>query len=347
MNEAERQLSSVLSEFARTMLTDFPIQGILDHLVLRIVDILPITGAGVALISPTTAPHYVAASDNAALRFEQLQTELGEGPCLAAYRTGEAVAVTDLRSEGRFDTFVPRAIAIGLAAVFTFPSRQGGDRLGALDLYRNTAGTLSDEDMVTAQTLADVTAAYLLNAKARAGLQDSSDHFRQSSVHDPLTGLPNRVLLLERIEHAITRSGRSKKLVALLFIDLDDFKRVNDVHGALDVLGELKELGVLLALDDFGTGHSSLSYLRRFPVDTIKIDQSFIADLVGDRSSHAIVSKTIELAHMLDLAVVCEGIETREQHSAVTVLGSDFCQGFYFGRPIGAHLVDQLVAARP
>ena len=91
----EQQLSHVLSEFARTLVTDFPIQGILDHLVQRIVDVLPITAAGVTLISPGMDPRYVAASDESALRFEQLQTELGEGPCVAAYRTGEAIALLE------------------------------------------------------------------------------------------------------------------------------------------------------------------------------------------------------------------------------------------------------------
>jgi hypothetical protein len=85
---SDQQLSDVLSEFARTMLTDFPIQGILDHLVKRIVDVLPITAAGVTLIAPDTRPHYVAASDQSALRFEKLQTELGEGH--ASPRTGQA-----------------------------------------------------------------------------------------------------------------------------------------------------------------------------------------------------------------------------------------------------------------
>ncbi len=82
----DRQLADVLSEFARTMATDFPIQGILDHLVQRIVEILPVTGAGVTLISPTASPYDVAASDDVALRFVRLQTELGEGPCLPRLR---------------------------------------------------------------------------------------------------------------------------------------------------------------------------------------------------------------------------------------------------------------------
>ena len=75
----EGQLSDLLSEFARTMVTDFPIQAILDHLVERIVEILPITAAGVTLISPGVEPRYVAASNNAALRFEKLQSELSRG----------------------------------------------------------------------------------------------------------------------------------------------------------------------------------------------------------------------------------------------------------------------------
>jgi diguanylate cyclase (GGDEF)-like protein len=229
----DRQLVVVLSEFARTMASDFPIQGILDHLVRRIVDILPITGAGVTLISSTTSPHDVAASDPAALKFEKLQTEIGEGPCLSAYRSGVAVTVPDLREPHPFTAFGPRAIEAGLAAVFTFPLRHNSGQLGALDLYRQTPGPLSRADMKAAQTLADVTVAYLANAQARSELQDTSEQFHSSSLHDPLTGLPNRLLLLERLEHALLRSTRSRNPVAILFVDLDRFKLVNDSHGHL------------------------------------------------------------------------------------------------------------------
>jgi diguanylate cyclase (GGDEF)-like protein len=228
----QETLSDVLSEFARTMVTDFPIQAILDHLVLRIVEVLPITSAGVTLISPGRDPHHVAASDEAALRYEKLQTELGEGPCTVAYGSGEAVWVPDLHAgDARFPKFAPRAVEAGLVAVFAFPLRHGDNRLGGLDLYRESPGPLDDETMISAQTLADVAATYVLNAQRRDDARDSSDRYRKSALHDALTGLPNRVLLRQRLEHASLRARRSRKMIAILFIDLDRFKEVNDIYG--------------------------------------------------------------------------------------------------------------------
>jgi GGDEF domain-containing protein len=214
------------------MVTDFPIQAILDHLVVRIVEVLPITSAGVTLISPGRDPHHVAATDETALRFERLQTEVGEGPCTAAYESGQAVSVPHLTADDeRFPRFAPRAVEAGVVAVFTFPLRHGDKRLGALDLYRDAPGPLDEETMVSAQTLADVVATYVLNAQRRADARNSSDKYRESSLHDALTGLPNRVLLHQRLEHASLRARRSHKMVAILFIDLDRFKEVNDIYG--------------------------------------------------------------------------------------------------------------------
>ncbi len=228
---SESQLSEVLSEFARTMVTDFPIQAILDHLVERIVDIMPVTAAGVTLISPGVEPRYIAASNGDALQFEKLQTELDEGPCLEACRTGEAISVPDLAREGRFPSFVARAAKVGLAAVFTFPLRLGDRRIGALDLYRGTPGGLGDASMKAAQTLADVTTAYIVNAEGRADLREASHRSRELSLHDVLTGLPNRALLMERLQHSMLRGRRSGLVSAVFFVDLDRFKTVNDTFG--------------------------------------------------------------------------------------------------------------------
>ncbi len=225
------QLSDVLSEFARTLVTDFPIQGILDHLVQRIVEVLPVSAAGVTLISAGRAPRYIAASDKSALRFEMLQSRLGEGPCVMAYESGEAVTVSDLRADPRFPRFGPAAVAEGMVAVFTFPLRHGSGRLGALDLYRDRVGAPDEHFLTAAQTLADVTAAYLLNAQSRDEAREASERFQHGALHDPLTGLPNRLLLQERIEHAARRANRSHSSAAVLFADLDRFKQVNDAHG--------------------------------------------------------------------------------------------------------------------
>lgn len=275
-----QQLADVMSEFASTMLTDFAIQAILDHLVGRIVDILPINSAGVTLIEPGEDPHYVAASDDNALQYEKLQTELDEGPCLLAYQSGEAVSVPDLQSEGRFPKFAPRAVDAGLAAVFTLPLRHGGARLGALDLYREQPGGLSARTMKAAQTLADVVAAYLLNARARHDLQESTERSREAALHDPLTGLPNRVLLLELLDHAFMRSRRSKSSTAVLFMDLDQFKAINDSYGHR--VGD--ELLVALA--------GRVRALLR-PADTL-------ARLSGD-----------------EFVIVCEDLESLDQAAAI------------------------------
>src|SRR3990170_4487726 len=110
----ENRLSDVLTELARTLATDFPIQGILDHLVERIVDILPIDAAGVTLITATTDPRFIAASDESADRFERLQSELGEGPCIAAFETDGPISIPDLAQDDRFPRFAAQALDEGL-----------------------------------------------------------------------------------------------------------------------------------------------------------------------------------------------------------------------------------------
>jgi len=227
----EKRLSNLLSDFARTMVTNFPIQAILDHLVVRIVQVLPVGSAGVSLISPEQIPRHVAASDSAALRFIRIQEETGSGPCITAHRTGRAVAIPDLLTDTRFPEFSRRGIEEGLRAVFSFPLRDENHQLGALDLYRTTEGPMEDEDMEVSQTLADVATAYILNAQIRAELEASAELAQHNSLHDALTGLPNRGLFVQRLDHAMLRCRRSGKMLAVLYADLDHFKTVNDTFG--------------------------------------------------------------------------------------------------------------------
>ena len=103
---------------------------------------------------------------------------------------------------------------------------------------------------------------------------------------------------------------------------------------------------VNLALDDFGTGYSSLGYLNGLPINSLKIDRTFIAGLSDQPEAQTIVSAIIQLAHSLGMTAVSEGVETNEQHNQVVMLGCDSCQGFYFAHPMPAADLDRLLQSQ-
>ncbi|MBP8127532.1 MAG: EAL domain-containing protein, partial [Aeromonadaceae bacterium] len=117
-----------------------------------------------------------------------------------------------------------------------------------------------------------------------------------------------------------------------------------DVNQAISTLNRLKQLGVTLSVDDFGTGYSSLSYLKLFPLDKLKIDQSFIFDLLNSNSDAVIVRAIIALGHAMGLIVIAEGVETQEQYAYLHMLHCDEVQGFLRGRPVEADSLPALVA---
>jgi len=119
-----------------------------------------------------------------------------------------------------------------------------------------------------------------------------------------------------------------------LWLELTETAVMADATAAREVLTQLRALGVHLAIDDFGTGYSSLAHLRRFPVDALKIDRSFIAGLGGDPEDEAIVALVVSLARALGLSVVAEGVETPQQRERVRALGCDTIQGYCIGRPM-------------
>jgi diguanylate cyclase (GGDEF)-like protein/PAS domain S-box-containing protein len=120
----------------------------------------------------------------------------------------------------------------------------------------------------------------------------------------------------------------------LLELELTESMLMGHLERTEDMLHRLKHIGVELAIDDFGTGYSSFSYLRRFPIDTLKIDQSFVSGMVAGSSAESIVSAIIAMAHSLNMRVVAEGVETAEQQRQLFQHGCDQMQGYLFARPL-------------
>jgi diguanylate cyclase (GGDEF)-like protein len=131
---------------------------------------------------------------------------------------------------------------------------------------------------------------------------------------------------------------------AALCLELTESTLMEDVDGHRATLSALQALGVRLAIDDFGTGYSSLTYLRRLPVDVLKIDQVFVQGLGRHRSDTAIVESVIGLAHALGLVVVAEGVETGEQVAHLQALGCDLAQGYHFARAQAAEDIESLLS---
>jgi diguanylate cyclase (GGDEF)-like protein/PAS domain S-box-containing protein len=130
-----------------------------------------------------------------------------------------------------------------------------------------------------------------------------------------------------------------------LQLELTETLAVQNIEMTMSVLHDLRALGVSIAIDDFGTGQSSLVYLKRFPIDVVKIDQAFVRDAPSDDSTAAIVSYVINLAHTLRLDVVAEGVETEEQFAFLKLNACDYMQGFLFSPAIPAGEVEAFVRA--
>lgn len=130
----------------------------------------------------------------------------------------------------------------------------------------------------------------------------------------------------------------------LLEVEITESTVMEDAEYALRVLHGLRHEGIPLYVDDFGTGYSSLSYLQKLPVDYIKIDQSFVAGMPGNRDSAAIVRSTIDLVHDLGGETVAEGVETREHWDMLAALGCDIAQGYFIAKPMPAEEFQQWVA---
>jgi len=137
--------------------------------------------------------------------------------------------------------------------------------------------------------------------------------------------------LIEKIDEILAETAVDP---AYLELEITENMVMHDIQAAIDMLWKLKQRGIHLAIDDFGTGYSSLTYLKELPVDTLKIDRSFIKDVDSDTQSGSLTKAIITLAHDLNLKVIAEGVENIQQLALVKQQSCDTVQGFYFSRPL-------------
>ena len=148
--------------------------------------------------------------------------------------------------------------------------------------------------------------------------------------------------LLRQVTSALEESGMP---ASALDLEITETNAMQNAEASISTLGSLKELGVSLSMDDFGTGYSSLNYLKRFPIDRIKIDQSFVRDVTQDSDAAAIVAAVIAMAHSLQISVVAEGVETDEQLAILRQSACDEMQGYLFSPPVGEREFEELLRA--
>ena len=129
----------------------------------------------------------------------------------------------------------------------------------------------------------------------------------------------------------------------LLKLELTESMLLENIEETIATMHALKNIGIRLSLDDFGTGYSSLQYLKRLPLDQLKIDQSFVRDLAHDSNDGAIVRTIIAMAQSLNLNVIAEGVETEEQRQLLLSKGCIHYQGYLFGKPMPIEQFETLV----
>lgn len=137
--------------------------------------------------------------------------------------------------------------------------------------------------------------------------------------------------LIKIIKNALEISGLEPKYLEL---ELTESILISDTENVLKLVKEIKELGVQLSIDDFGTGYSSLAYLKRFAVDKLKIDQSFVRDILKDKDDATIVKTIINMAKSFNLKSIAEGVENQEVLNLVKEFGCDEVQGYHFAKPM-------------
>ncbi|HZG96737.1 MAG TPA: EAL domain-containing protein [Nocardioidaceae bacterium] len=226
-------LIKAVADLSRTATGQFAVNDLLRHLVDLAADHLSADGAGV-MVADGACLMFVHGSSTGIGAVERLQELMQHGPCQEAMRDLREVTVGDLADPSLPSEWAPyraEAERAGLQAVVAVPLVSRGRGWGVLDLYRREPGPWSPADIAAARLLADVAVSYVVMAADRDEARHAQRELAHRSTHDELTGLPNRALLFDRLEHALTAAARHEQAVAVFFIDLDRFKQINDTFG--------------------------------------------------------------------------------------------------------------------
>lgn len=143
----------------------------------------------------------------------------------------------------------------------------------------------------------------------------------------------------ETVARILKKTGVNPKNIVL---EITESFAINDMDRVLDIIKGIKKLGPRIALDDFGTGYSSLNYIKQLPLDIIKVDKTFIDDIVDDEYAQAFIKLIVELSDTIDTDIIVEGVENEAQLNILKELGVDYIQGFYYGKPVPAYEFEKL-----
>ncbi|BAF70863.1 putative bifunctional diguanylate cyclase/phosphodiesterase [Nitratiruptor sp. SB155-2] len=162
------------------------------------------------------------------------------------------------------------------------------------------------------------------------------DQLQQNGIESPIAiNISARHFATDKLIEQITTNIKKEYIQkGLIELEVTESAVMEDINKAMHYLQKLHSFGIKVALDDFGTGHSSLQYLKKLPIDTIKIDKTFIDHIINDNKDQAIVESTIEMADKLGMDTVAEGVETKEQAQFLEKIGIDYIQGYYYAKPM-------------
>lgn len=237
-------LMTAMATLSRTATEDFAVQELLRVLSEAAVAALHVDGAGVMMRRDgrNVFVHAAGTYGRDLQPLERLQEALQAGPCADCLTKSSTVVSADLCGDDRWVQFQALAAELQLGAMVSIPMLSRGNGWGVLDLYRRQPGNWTADELQAGQVLADVAVSYLVMAHDRDQAREAQTALAHRAMHDDLTGLPNRALLFDRLDHALASAHRRAAGVAVVFLDLDLFKDINDTFGHTAADGVLVEV---------------------------------------------------------------------------------------------------------